>query len=138
MVGDPGKAIAAKLCFQEVSFAKYAIQLLTAFFLSGIIHGLSLPNNVPVVSSWRYAGFFWIHGLCVLVEVAIKDVAGIAAWSRNQRRLLPRWLERIVQSLWVVCVLYFTVPLLGDVLVKIMVAMDVRPVLFSELLKKCE
>jgi hypothetical protein len=76
----------------------------------------------------RYAGFFWIQGLCVLLEVLVS----YATRPLNPAAAGPLWLEsrRIVRLVWAVGVLYTTVPIIADEIVKMFALVGNRPVLF--------
>jgi hypothetical protein len=92
------------------------------------MHAASLPRSVEYASMLRYAGFFWIHGLCVLFEVLVS----YATLPSNPAAVAPlplknRWIVRLV---WTVGVLYTTAQMIVSELVKISAQIGSRPVLF--------
>lgn len=96
----------------------YVLQITLAFFLSGVLHALTLPLDIPDASPLRYAGFFWIQGLCVLTEVSAEYTIG--NWEKDR----PVWTNRcigLVRTVWVLGVMYYTAPLINGELVKVAV-----------------
>ena len=96
----------------------YVLQTTVAFFLSGVLHALALPRDIPDASPLRYAGFFWIQGLCVLTEVSAEYIIG--NWEKGR----PVWTNRcigLVRTVWVLGVMYYTSPLINGELVKVAV-----------------
>src|ERR1700709_623557 len=110
------------------STTSYAIKIVVAFFLSSVLHAFSLPQDVPELSVLKYGGFFWIHGLCVSFEIL---VAILMNYTEPPKRI-SIWQIRsrmVVNAAWTLAVLYHTVPMVGSELVKVMVAVKMRPVL---------
>lgn len=125
MLGDPGKAISRALNIPTKSIASYVLQVVVAFFLSGALHALTLPRDNPDSSPLRYGGFLWIQGVCVVVEAMAEHVLG------NTKRVRPLWMRRgigLVRTVWVVGVMYSTVPLILGELEKISSGTESGPV----------
>jgi len=128
MFVDPGKALTQLLRISKKSASSYVVQIIVAFFLSGAFHILTLPRNVPELEFRRYGGFFFIHGLCVIIEVAAGSILNLAGWE-NLAAVWMRPFGKIARGAWALGVLYLTVPLIGSELVKVTVAADFRRVL---------
>jgi hypothetical protein len=128
MFSDPGKEMARALGIPTKSGLGYVIQVVVAFAISGVLHAFSLPRNMPEVNSLRYASFFWIQGACVVLEIiASRWVASVK--SVNGTRL--PWIEKclvVVRVGWTVFVLYNTVPLIENELVKVSLRMRRVPI----------
>src|ERR1700730_6111432 len=110
MFADPGKAFALAVVSTRKSIPYYAIQVATAFLLSGAFHAATLPRDVKDVSMLRYAGFFWIQGLCVILEVLVSYATRHS--DASTARPLYQINRRIVRFMWTVGVLYATVPII--------------------------
>ena len=80
------------------------------------MHALSLPPDIPDVSPLRYAGFFWIQGACVVVEVLVGGMVLDSGEVRSPRT--RRWVS-LVRFVWVVGVMYYSTPLINSELVKV-------------------
>lgn len=88
---------------------------------------------MPDVSPFRYAGFFWIQGVCVLIEVFTEYVL----MGLKEAELLgkSRW-SGLVRTVWILGVLYFTAPLINGVLVQVAVRTGAQaggPISFTRL-----
>jgi hypothetical protein len=103
----------------------YSIRIAVAFFVSGVLHAATLPHNIRGVSPLRYATFFWIHGLCVLLEVMVEQMLGNG--QLKQRAWWRRYGAGIMRLLWTVVVLYVTVPIVADELTKVSRVIGLRP-----------
>jgi hypothetical protein len=129
MLSDPGKAIARVLEIPAKSSMDLAIRVAVAFALSGVLHAVTLPRDMPEVSPLRYAVFFWIQGLCVLLEIFASRCVSKVERVTGRR---PLWVENclmVVRVGWTVLVLYNTVPLIEGELVKVSLRMGDRPVI---------
>jgi len=131
----PAKALAAVLRVPPKSLPAYIIQVVLAFILSGAIHAASLPRNIPNVSPLRYASFFWIQGACVLVEIALEQVL-VLQGSGELRPLWVRSCLAVARLAWTVGILYFTVPVGADELMKVARIVGPPPVFLFPLPKK--
>lgn len=80
------------------------------------MHALSLPRDIPDVSPLRYAGFFWIQGACVLVEVFVESMVLDSGEVRSAKT--RRWVS-LARCVWVVGVMYHSAPLINSELVKV-------------------
>ena len=123
MFMSPGKAVVTLLEVKPKSFPAYAIKILVAFFISGVVHSASLPFNVPDVSPLRYALFFWIQGACLLFEVSVEHMLqgtlkGRSSWMG--------WGARAVRLVWTITVLYTTVPMFADEMTAMVRAVGLR------------
>ncbi|KAG4432940.1 hypothetical protein IFR05_011586 [Cadophora sp. M221] len=85
----PGKALSRVHEFPSQSTLLYAVQIIIAFGLSGILESTRLPRDMPSINPLRYASFFWIHGACVLYEIIL--VRGAAMLGLNGPR--PLWVS---------------------------------------------
>jgi len=126
MLADPGKWLVRALNIPAKSATSYAIQLSVAFFLSGVLHTASFPQDVPGLSAFRYGSFFWIQGLCVLFEVLVSRATHIESATTSDT--MGEQFRKVVRTTWALGVLYFTIPVLGQEMVKLMLSMEVRPV----------
>jgi len=106
------------------STGAYAVKVGVAFFLSGALHAATLPFGVPGLSPLRYAAFFFIQGVCVLVEVLVEQMFGGRMLKPKGRYM--RVVLGFVRSGWVVGVLYATAPLIADELTKVSRVMGLR------------
>jgi hypothetical protein len=79
------------------------------------MHALTLPRDIPDVSPLRYAGFFWIQGACVLVEVSVGGMAFDSGEVRSPQT--RRWVS-LARCVWVVGVMFYSAPLINGELVK--------------------
>lgn len=126
MFADPGKALANVLNVPAKSGFRYGIQLGIAFFLSGALHAATLPPNIPNISPFRYASFFWLNGICVGIELLASQV--FKRFHLNEQA----WIKNILMSvrmIWTCSVLYVTGPLLADEVIKISLELGKAPVL---------
>ena len=99
----------------------YVLQIAVAFFLSGILHAMTLPRDIHDASPLRYAGFFWIQGLCVLAEVFAEYITSNGEKARPVNGCIA-----LLRTLWVLGVMYFTAPLINGELVKVAVRTGVQ------------
>jgi hypothetical protein len=108
------------------STTAYTMKLAVAFFLSGVLHAATLPFNIAGLSPLRYAAFFWIHGICVLIEVFVEHALRGDGRSKLRGK---RWKCAIggVRLVWTVGVLFITAPLGVDELTRVTRAMGLRP-----------
>lgn len=104
------------------STGAYAVKLAVAFFLSGVLHAATLPFDIPGLSPLRYAAFFWIHGVCVLLEVFVEYVL-----RGNRKFKLGGYAIGCVRLVWTLGVLYITAPLGVDELTRVTRRMGLRP-----------
>jgi hypothetical protein len=126
MFVDPGKALANMINVPTRSRVGYGIQLGIAFFLSGALHAATLPPNMPNISPFRYASFFWLNGICVEVELLASQA--FKRFDLNRQA----WIKNIlmgVRVVWTCSVLYVTGPLLADEVTKISLELGTAPVL---------
>ncbi|XP_027933423.1 probable long-chain-alcohol O-fatty-acyltransferase 5 [Vigna unguiculata] len=65
--------------FVSFSCASSAAMLLT-FLASGLMHELIYYYLTRVTPTWEVTCFFVLHGVCTVVEVAVKKVAGHREW----------------------------------------------------------
>jgi len=129
---SPGKAVVRVLEVKPKSFSAYAINIVVAFFVSGVLHAAALPFNVPGVSPLKYASFFWIQGVCVLAEVSVEHVL------RGTLKQKTWWMGRgasVVRLVWTVAILYTTVPIVADQITGVMKIMGLRQTLLLPLPK---
>jgi hypothetical protein len=122
---SPAKALINVLGVKPKSLPAYAIKIVIAFFISGVFHAASLPRNIYRVSPLRYASFFWIQGVCVLLEVMVEQVLGDR--QLKQRAWWKRYGAGIIRLLWTVVVLYVTVPVIADELTRVLRVMGLKP-----------
>jgi len=111
----PGIFLADRLGLPRRARRRYALQIVSAFFFSGVCHMGLVPSMAPNANRLRLAtaAFFWMQavgiGIEVAVEAAIKavlpDVTG--AWGRRAAMVL--------RLLWAVAWLSATAQLLGPV-----------------------
>jgi uncharacterized membrane protein len=127
---SPGKAVVKLLEVKPKSFSAYAIKIVVAFFVSGVLHAASLPFNIPGVSPLRYAAFFWIQGVGVLAEVVVEHVLrGIL----KQKTWWMGWGASVMRLVWTIAVLYTTVPIFADEFTSVTRIMGLRPTLLLPL-----
>ena len=102
------------------------MKLAVAFFLSGVLHAATLPFNVVGLSPLKYAAFFWIHGVCVLIEVFVER-----ALAGNERLKFmgkgSKFALSGMRAVWAVGVLFVTAPLIVNELTRVTRRMVVRP-----------
>lgn len=135
MFVDPGKAF-ARVLVPARSPKYYAVQVIFAFWLSGAFHAATLPRDLEDFSMLRYASFFWLQGLCVLLEIFVS----YSTQPSDEPGARPSWpnSRRIVRLLWTMGVLYTTVPIIEGELVKMSAKMGRRPVLLFSVPRKEE
>ncbi|KAH8777115.1 hypothetical protein F5882DRAFT_502855 [Hyaloscypha sp. PMI_1271] len=122
---SPAKALINVLGVKPKSLPAYGIKIVIAFFISGVLHAASLPRNMYRVSPLRYASFFWIQGVCVLLEVMVEQMLGDR--QLKQRAWWKRYGAGIIRLLWTVVVLYVTVPVVADELTRVLRVMGLKP-----------
>lgn len=122
---SPAKALINVLGVKPKSLPAYAIRIVIAFFISGVLHAATLPRNIYSVSPLRYASFFWIQGVCVLLEVMVEQMLGDG--KLKQRAWWKRYGAGIIRLLWTVVVLYVTVPVVADELTRVLRVMGLKP-----------
>jgi hypothetical protein len=115
------------------STAAYAIRIAVAFFLSGVLHAATLPLNIPGLSPLKYASFFWIQGVCVLIEVMAEKVLGEEELKLSGKGM--RWGVGAVRVVWTVSVLLMTATLGVDELTRVTRIMGLRPTVVFPLRK---
>ncbi|MCJ1399269.1 hypothetical protein MMC11_002471 [Xylographa trunciseda] len=115
----PGRALAQCLSLRPGSKGDYALRTISAFGLSGWIHGgLVPPEPLGGVDAWKVRGaigaFFWVQVLGFAVEVGVRDLARWMGWGKGGRE--GRWGKigkRAGVLVWVLSWLCGTLPLLG-------------------------
>ena len=48
------------------------MEVLVAFFVSGVLYASTLPLDIFGIRPLRYATFFWLHGVAITVEIFLK------------------------------------------------------------------
>lgn len=104
------------------------IVIATAFFVSSVFHGFTFPRGTPDLNPIRYAGFFWVHAICLLIEVTVSRIATPPGSGRPIG--LAKYHRMSVRVLWTLAVFYFTIPLLASELVKFFVSVERPTMLF--------
>jgi hypothetical protein len=115
-----------------LSLPAYGIQVVVAFFLSGMLHAATLPRDMPSVSPLRYAAFFWVQGACVLVEAIVVKVST----RTKSKRSMPFWMISclgVARLAWTVVILFYTLPVLFNELTKVLRMYGLRPVFLLSL-----
>ncbi|MCJ1474150.1 hypothetical protein MMC13_002808 [Lambiella insularis] len=113
----PGRGLARRLGYGPHSKVDYTLRVLSAFGLSGWIHGGLVPPE-PLgegVSAWRVRGavmgFFWVQVVGIGVEVGVEKVVRRTGWGVG-----GGWMGVVRKAgvlLWVAGWLCGTLPLLG-------------------------
>jgi hypothetical protein len=125
----PGKALVGLLGVPTKSLGAYVIKIVVAFLLSGVVHAATLPHDLPGVSPLRYASFFWVQGVCVLVEVLLEQA--LMLHFQGSARVRPVWrrlCSGFARLVWTVAALYLTLPLIVDELTRVTRTFGLRPV----------
>jgi hypothetical protein len=130
----PAKSLTRLLRIQEKSVSAYGIKIAVAFLLSGVLHAATLPFHITGVNPLRYATFFWIQGICVLLEVFVEAVL-LGSMKLKQKVWWRRYGTGILRLLWTAAILYLTVPILADELITLSRAMGLRPTVLIPLPK---
>lgn len=125
----PGRAVSKLLRIPDKSIYGYALQIWVAFGISGIVHAFSLPQGIRGVSPLQYAKFFWLHVYFVLFEIAVCHIFR-ARMASAEKNTWGKVALAVVRLVWVLSVLYLTVPTVLDQLVRVMRVIASRPVLF--------
>jgi hypothetical protein len=113
--------------------AAYTIRIAVAFFLSGVLHAATLPFNIPGLSPLKYASFFWIQGVCVLIEIMSEKVLGEEKLKLSGKGM--RWGVSAMRVVWTVSVLLVTATLIVDEFTRVTRIMGLRPTVVFPLLK---
>lgn len=78
------------------------------------------------LSPLRYAAFFWIHGIFVLIEVFVERALG-GNGKLKFRGKGPKFALAGVRAVWTVGVLFLTAPLIVNELTRVTRTMGGRP-----------
>ena len=111
---------------QPKSTTAYALKLAVAFLISGVLHAASLPFNIVGLSPLRYAAFFWIHGICVLIEVFVEYALG----GNGRLKFRGKGWKFVLAGMrvvWTAGVLFLTAPLIVNELTRVTWTMGARP-----------
>lgn len=134
---SPQKALVDLLQISPKTFPAYGVKVIVAFVLSGALHAATLPRNLANASPLRYASFFWIHGVCVLIE-AILERTIERNISKKSSTFWTRSCVTIARLVWTLGILYYTAPVIADELTNLTrrsKMFGLRPVLLLSLSK---
>lgn len=111
----PGVFLADWLGLPRRSKRRYALQIVSAFFFSGVCHMGLVPCMASDANRLRLAtaAFFWAQAVGIGVEVAVE--AAMSAVSPSATGLWRHRTARVLRLLWAVAWLATTAQLLGPV-----------------------
>lgn len=119
MFADPGKAIGDVLRLPKKSILTYCIQVVIVFVISGALHAATLPREgIKGLDPFRYALFFWMQAGFVLIETVASRVLE-SLNPKAQRIAVQRGCLSVLRLFWTISVLYYTVPIIEDEVIKV-------------------
>ena len=133
----PGRALSQYLNLPPRSTIRQLLQLVSAFVVSGIVHGLMFPPGFPQFRPLRAASFFWIQGCFVIFEVFCSGLFALVSPKRSRSPVVRGFLG-MVRFAWVIGTMYYTAPMVIDELFRMSRLVGQRPTLFFKVPEKME
>lgn len=118
ILSSPGRKVSYLLGLPDTSPIAYGIRVILAFCISAGLNYTSLPLDDKESKPLNLLYFFGINGVCVVFEIIARSLATKVLGPGPRSRWIGYFLP-VVRLIWTAAVLYQTVPLIEDEVVKI-------------------